>query len=146
MDVPIVGDVAQVLEKLNVRLADTRDKSDGGALNRESRAAWLARTQEWRAKHPYEYKDLDDVIMPQALLEEILRQTGGDAIVATDVGQHQMWAAQWLKFNRPRTWITSGGLGAMGYGLPAAIGAAFCVSARYRDRTGRRRRLSDEHP
>jgi len=125
VDVPIVGDVGRVLEKLNLRLADGRERSDAGLMNRDSRLAWLEKTRGWQREHPYEYKDRDDVIMPQALLEEIQRQTGGDAVVVTDVGQHQMWAAQWLKFNRPRTWLTSGGLGAMGYGLPAAMGAQF---------------------
>jgi acetolactate synthase I/II/III large subunit len=125
VDVPIVGDCGQVLEKLNTRLADSREQADGGLRNRQERREWLARTESWRREHPYEYTDRSDVIMPQALLEEIQRLTGGDAIVTTDVGQHQMWAAQWLRFNRPRTWITSGGLGAMGYGLPSAIGAQF---------------------
>jgi acetolactate synthase-1/2/3 large subunit len=125
VDVPIVGDCGRVLEKLNTRLADSREQADGGLRHRDSRRAWLARTEEWRRKLPYEYTDRNDAIMPQALLEEIQRQTGGDAVVTTDVGQHQMWAAQWLRFNRPRTWITSGGLGAMGYGLPSAIGAQF---------------------
>ncbi len=124
-NVPIVGDVSRVLEKLNTGLADSRDAAEGGARNRESRQAWLSRTQEWRKRHPYSFKDRQDAIMPQALLSELADLTGGDAIVATDVGQHQMWAAQWLKFHRPRTWITSGGLGSMGYGLPAAIGAQF---------------------
>src|SRR6201995_3018504 len=100
-----------------MRLADSRERSDGGLVNRGSRLAWVEKTQGWQRQHPYSYTPREDVIMPQALLEEIQRQTGGDAIVATDVGQHQMWAAQWLKFNRPRTWLTSGGLGAMGYGL-----------------------------
>ncbi len=125
VDVPIVGDVSWVLEKLNVRLADTRNTEDGGAKNRQARADWLARTRGWRTEHPLSFEDRADAIMPQALLEELGRLTGGDAIVATDVGQHQMWAAQRMRFHRPRTWITSGGLGAMGYGLPAAMGAQF---------------------
>jgi acetolactate synthase-1/2/3 large subunit len=125
VDVPIVGDVSRVLEKLNTGLAETREKADGGLKNRTDRLQWLERTRGWRKQFPYTYEDRSDVIMPQALLEELEQLTGGDAIVATDVGQHQMWAAQWLKFHRPRTWITSGGLGSMGYGLPAAIGAAF---------------------
>jgi acetolactate synthase-1/2/3 large subunit len=125
VDVPIVGDVSWVLEKLNTRLAETREDEQGGRCNRQARHDWLARVRGWRHQHPLSFEDRADVIMPQALLEEISRLTGGDAVVTTDVGQHQMWAAQRLRFHRPRTFITSGGLGAMGYGLPAAIGAQF---------------------
>ncbi len=125
VDVPIVGDVSRVLEKLNARLAETRESPEGGLKNRARRREWLERVQNWRQQYPLKYEDRRDCVMPQALMEQLRDLTQGNAIVVTDVGQHQMWAAQWMKFRRPRTWITSGGLGSMGYGLPAAIGAQF---------------------
>ncbi len=125
VDVPIVGDVARVLEKLNRRIGETRHQAHGGLKHERERQAWLERVQEWQRKYPLSYEDSSGEIMPQRLCEEISRATGGEAIVATDVGQHQMWGAQWITRKHPRTWITSGGLGAMGYGLPAAIGAQF---------------------
>ncbi|MBA9084987.1 acetolactate synthase-1/2/3 large subunit [Fontibacillus solani] len=111
-DIPIVGDVKTVLEMLNPLVSRT-DKAD-----------------EWRAKiiqsgkdKPFKYKDSDVVLKPQWVIELLNDTTNGDAIVSTDVGQHQMWAAQYYKFSQPRSWITSGGLGTMGFGFPAAIGA-----------------------
>jgi acetolactate synthase-1/2/3 large subunit len=85
--------------------------------------AWHQQIDEWRTTEPMTYDQRDDVIMPQYVLEQFSKLTGGDFIMATGVGQHQMWAAQWTRFKRPRAWITSGGLGSMGYGLPAAMGA-----------------------
>jgi len=85
---------------------------------------WHQQIDEWRASDPMTYDQRDDVILPQYVLDQFSRLTQGEFIMATGVGQHQMWAAQWTKFKRPRTWMTSGGLGAMGYGLPAAMGAS----------------------
>ena len=90
-----------------------------------SRAAWWARIKEWQREHPLEPETSTDEIKPQHLMAEIDRLSGGEAIVASDVGQHQMWAAQFIRFHHPRLWLNSGGLGAMGFGLPAAIGAQF---------------------
>ncbi len=84
---------------------------------------WLRQIDDWRAADPMTYDQRDDVIMPQYVLEEFSRLTHGEFIMTTGVGQHQMWAAQWSKFKHPRSWFTSGGLGSMGYGLPAAMGA-----------------------
>jgi acetolactate synthase I/II/III large subunit len=88
------------------------------------RQAWWGTLRQWQAEHPFRYRRRRDVIMPQSVIEELHRLTGGDAIVASDVGQHQMWVAQYYGFNRPRQWLNSGGLGTMGFGFPAAIGAA----------------------
>ncbi|HAC33119.1 MAG TPA: acetolactate synthase 3 large subunit, partial [Gammaproteobacteria bacterium] len=79
----------------------------------------------WREQHCLDYESSDELIKPQSVVQALHRLTGGDAIVTTDVGQHQMWAAQYYGFDRPRRWLTSGGLGTMGYGLPAAMGAQF---------------------
>jgi acetolactate synthase-1/2/3 large subunit len=88
-------------------------------------AAWWERIEGWRAQHPLRYDDSTDTeIKPQFLVQALYEATGGDCILAADVGQHQMWAAQYFHFSRPRRWINSGGLGTMGFGLPAAMGAA----------------------
>ncbi len=125
VDVPIVGDVGRVLEKLNKRVAQTRHTPQGGQKREAERRAWLEKVRDWQQKHPLAYQDSAGEVMPQRLCQEISRAVGGEAIITTDVGQHQMWGAQWIKLRHPRTWLTSGGLGAMGYGLPAAIGAQF---------------------
>ncbi|WP_339201689.1 biosynthetic-type acetolactate synthase large subunit [Paenibacillus sp. FSL P2-0322] len=111
-DIPIVGDVKAVLELLNqdVKRADRAD-------------AWRAQIQRWKNEKPYSYKDSETVLKPQWVVELLDETTKGGAIVTTDVGQHQMWAAQYYKFNQPRSWVTSGGLGTMGFGFPSAIGA-----------------------
>ena len=119
-DVPIVGDVKRVLEKLNQELRDTAEQKE---RNEAARAGWWAHVKEWKREHPLEPEFSTDEIKPQHLMSEIDRLSGGEAIVASDVGQHQMWAAQFIRFNHPRLWINSGGLGSMGFGLPAAIGA-----------------------
>ncbi len=111
-EIPIVGDVKTVLQQANkiARRADLADE-------------WRAQLQESKAKHPFKYKDSDEVLKPQWVVEMIHETTKGDAIVTTDVGQHQMWAAQYYPFNKPRSMVTSGGLGTMGFGFPSAIGA-----------------------
>jgi len=85
--------------------------------------AWLSQLKEWQAQHPYKYNTNGDVLKPQAVIELLYRSTDGEAIVTTDVGQHQMWTAQYYKFKHSRSFISSGGLGTMGFGFPAAIGA-----------------------
>jgi acetolactate synthase-1/2/3 large subunit len=110
VDIPIVGDAREVLKQLNkiVKKPDTKD--------------WLSKIDEWKKKFPLRYKD-DDKLRPQYVVEQIYEITKGEAIITTEVGQNQMWAAQFFKFVLPRTIISSGGLGTMGYGFPAAIGA-----------------------
>ena len=125
VDVPIVGDVSRVLTRLNQRVAETLASPQGGQKHLAERQAWLERARGWRQEHPLAYQDRDGEIMPQRLCQEISRAVDGEAIIVTDVGQHQMWGAQYINLRHPRTWITSGGLGAMGYGLPAAMGAQF---------------------
>jgi acetolactate synthase-1/2/3 large subunit len=116
--IPIVGDARNVLARL---VAEYRAVgADPARL-----AEWWERIDRWRAQHPLRYEDSADAeIKPQRLVEALYEATGGDCILATDVGQHQMWAAQYFHFSEPRRWINSGGLGTMGFGLPAAIGAA----------------------
>ncbi|MCI0640034.1 MAG: biosynthetic-type acetolactate synthase large subunit [Gemmataceae bacterium] len=121
---PVNGDVCQTLKEL-VALLDA-DPSLGPKSN--AYADWIRQVEEWRSQEPMRFQDRDDAIMPQFAIQrlwEILRERGmlEDTIVTTGVGQHQMWAAQYFKFNSPRHWLTSGGLGAMGFGLPAALGA-----------------------
>ncbi len=122
-DLPIVGDVKQVLSRLNKLLAETRESE--GRAHAESRRRWMEQIREWQREHPYCYTSSDSEIKPQYLVQEIDRISQGEAIVCADVGQHQMWAAQYVRFNKPRLWINSGGLGAMGFGLPSAVGAQF---------------------
>ena len=120
--IPIVGDARRVLAKLLTEAAEAQ----GGELGEPQRAAreqWLRQIAEWRAKHPLRYEWDDQLIKPQSVMEEVSNLSRGEAIVVTGVGQHQMWAAQYVKFKHPRHWCTSGGLGTMGYGLPAALGA-----------------------
>jgi len=122
-DIPIVGDVKKVLERLQEAVVDLAPTMK--AKNAAARTAWWAQVKGWKAEHPLEPEMSTDEIKPQHLIAEIDRLSGGEAIVASDVGQHQMWGAQFLKFNHPRLWLNSGGLGSMGFGLPAAIGAQF---------------------
>jgi acetolactate synthase I/II/III large subunit len=115
--IPIVGDAKQVMAKL---LREYRALEADSARLEE----WWQRIGGWREKHPLRYEDTADTeIRPQFMVQAIYEATGGDAIVTSDVGQHQMWTAQYFHFKRPRTWINSGGLGTMGFGLPAAMGA-----------------------
>ncbi len=118
--IPIVGDVKTVLRQLNVIL---RSMNGDVAEMKALRSPWMKQINEWRRAHPLVYKQDDKVTKPQYVIEKLYELTKHDAIVATDVGQHQMFAAQYFKGNRPRTWLTSGGLGTMGFGFPAAIGA-----------------------
>ena len=118
VDIPIVGDVKKVLTVLNKVL-----KEDVKEQWAEVRKAWLKQVDEWRQERPMTYTYSDEVIKPQFVVEKICELTKGNAIISTEVGQNQMWTAQFYKFNKPRTLLTSGGLGTMGYGFPAAIGA-----------------------
>ena len=122
-DLPIVGDLKRVLPKLQAELEALAPEMRGRSSTR--RQAWWKQIREWKEEHPLKAEKSDSEIKPQHLVAEIDRLSGGQAIVASDVGQHQMWAAQLIRFNEPRLWINSGGLGSMGFGLPAAIGAQF---------------------
>ncbi|MGH9618753.1 MAG: biosynthetic-type acetolactate synthase large subunit [Bryobacteraceae bacterium] len=122
-DLPIVGNVKRVLPKLIAELKDLGPAAQ--AKHRSAREAWRKQIAAWKAEHPLVAEKSDREIKPQHVMAEIDRLSGGRAIVAADVGQHQMWAAQLIRFNEPRLWINSGGLGTMGFGLPAAIGAQF---------------------
>src|SRR5882672_10998539 len=122
-DIPIVGDVKRVLEKLNAALAEM--KPTRGERNAAARRDWWGQIRAWKEQFPLVPSTSDTEIKPQHLMSEIDRVSGGAAIVTSDVGQHQMWAAQLIRFSQPRLWINSGGLGAMGFGLPSAIGAQF---------------------
>jgi len=122
-DVPIVGDVKRVLAKFNKQLAEPDAAPD--AKTSAGRKAWWQQMRAWQAEHPYDRSTSDTEIKPQHLMTEIDRLSGGNAIITSDVGQHQMWAAQLCRFNEPRLWLNSGGLGSMGFGVPAAIGAQF---------------------
>jgi acetolactate synthase-1/2/3 large subunit len=116
--IPIVGDAKHVLAKLVVEYRATG--ADPARLN-----AWWSRIEGWREKYPLGFQDSADAeIKPQYMVQALYEATAGEAIVTSDVGQHQMWAAQYYDFPKPRRWINSGGLGTMGFGLPAAMGAA----------------------
>lgn len=118
VDIPIVGDVKNVLTVLN-RILKEEIKEQWI----EIRKAWLRQIEAWKAERPLSYTKSETVIKPQFVVEKIYELTKGNAIITTEVGQNQMWAAQFYKFDKPRTFLSSGGLGTMGYGFPAAIGA-----------------------
>jgi acetolactate synthase-1/2/3 large subunit len=120
VDLPIVGDVKDVLARM---LKVMEEEADKVAVFRQSIAPWLEEIDGWKAKHPMTFKHSAGVIKPQFVIQKLRELSDPDAIVATDVGQHQMWTAQFFNFTRPRTFLSSGGLGTMGYGLPAAMGA-----------------------
>ena len=117
VDIPIVGCVANVLKTMLKEIKAGKNTPDKAALKE-----WWQQINEWRSKDCLKYKTDDDVIKPQFVLETLYRLTDGDAFITSDVGQHQMWAAQYYQFDKPRRWINSGGLGTMGFGLPAAMG------------------------
>ncbi|WP_029522942.1 biosynthetic-type acetolactate synthase large subunit [Persephonella sp. KM09-Lau-8] len=117
VDVPIVGDVKIVLQKL---LKELKKKPIEWVKARES---WLKQIEKWKEKHPLTYQKSDKIIKPQYVIEEIYNITNGEAIISAGVGQHQMWAAMFYKYRYPRQFLNSGGLGTMGYGFPAAVGA-----------------------
>jgi len=122
-DLPIVGDVKRVLPKLTAELKELEPSCR--AKNVAARQAWWKQIREWKEEHPLVAETSKTEIKPQHLMAEINRLSNGKAIVSSDVGQHQMWCAQLIRFDEPRLWLNSGGLGTMGFGLPAAIGAQF---------------------
>lgn len=117
VDVPLVGDVANVLTELLKVLKSSKQKPDAAAHK-----DWWKQIDEWRSANSLAYKNSSELIKPQFVIETLHKITRGDAFITSDVGQHQMWAAQYYKFDKPRRWINSGGLGTMGFGLPAAMG------------------------
>jgi len=118
VDIPIVGDCKNALQKL-IAMAESEPVEDLDAV----RAPWIEQIRQWEEAHPLSYKMEGDVIKPQFVIDKIYEISDGEAIITTEVGQNQMWTAQHYHFERPRTLLTSGGLGTMGYGFPAAIGA-----------------------
>jgi len=117
VDVPIVGDLPEVLDDIFKLLAASGDHPDEKAVK-----AWWKQIDEWRSKDCLKYDRKSKIIKPQFVVEKLYEVTKGEAFVCSDVGQHQMWAAQYYKFDKPRRWMNSGGLGTMGFGLPAAMG------------------------
>ncbi len=120
VDVPIVGCVKNVLKAMLNEIKNNDVHSDAVALK-----DWWQQIDEWRSKDCLQYDHDSEAIKPQHVIETLYKVTGGDAFITSDVGQHQMWAAQFYKFDKPRRWINSGGLGTMGFGLPAAMGVQF---------------------
>ncbi len=131
VDVPIVGDVRETLQEITRQLEDYKERSDASALK-----TWWTQIELWRARDCLKYDRGSPIIKPQFVVEKLYELTNGDAFVTSDVGQHQMWAAQFYKFDKPRRWINSGGLGTMGVGLPYAMGVklahpdadVFCIT------------------
>ena len=117
VDVPIVGNVREVLVELIRQVQASKEKADQAALK-----LWWKQIELWRERDCLKYDREAKIIKPQFVIEKLYAVTKGDAFITSDVGQHQMWAAQFYKFNKPRRWINSGGLGTMGFGLPAAMG------------------------
>ena len=117
VDVPIVGNLKEVLQEMTAQL-----KTAGPRKNDAKLAAWWAQINEWRKKDCLKYDEASQIVKPQYVVQKLWELTGGDAFITSDVGQHQMWAAQFYKFDKPRRWINSGGLGTMGVGLPYAMG------------------------
>jgi acetolactate synthase I/II/III large subunit len=117
IDVPIVGDVKSVLSDLNALISEEKPAQNTAAL-----ADWMRQIEEWRSKRYSDFALDDNLIKPQQVIKSLYAVTKGDAFITSDVGQHQMWAAQYYPFDKPRRWINSGGLGTMGVGLPYAMG------------------------
>jgi len=117
VDVPIVGSVGNVLKEMIKLIKTAKKRPDTAALK-----SWWKQIDEWRTKDCLRYDHKSKLIKPQYVLETLYKLTKGDAFITSDVGQHQMWAAQFYKFDKPRRWINSGGLGTMGFGLPSAMG------------------------
>lgn len=113
---PILSDVKYALQRLNELMKSSAQKTP-------TFSTWHNQVKEWKKNHPLRFKDTEDVIQPQHVIKLLHELTNGDAIISTGVGQHQMWAAQYYQFNQPRTFLTSAGLGSMGFGYPAALGA-----------------------
>jgi acetolactate synthase-1/2/3 large subunit len=122
VDIPIVGSVPHVLRSMINVIRDEKLRPDAEAL-----ALWWRQIEQWRGMESLRYRGSDEVIKPQYVIEKLYQVTSGQAIITSDVGQHQMWAAQYYLFDRPRQWINSGGLGTMGFGLPAAMGAKLAL-------------------
>ena len=120
VDIPIVGSVPNVLRAMISVIRDEKLKPDIEALGK-----WWRQIDEWRGIKSLSYRQSNEIIKPQFVIQKLYEVTQGQAIITSDVGQHQMWAAQYYHFDRPRQWINSGGLGTMGFGLPAAMGAKF---------------------
>ncbi|MDY6942678.1 MAG: biosynthetic-type acetolactate synthase large subunit [Pseudomonadota bacterium] len=118
VDIPIVGSVRNVLSQMLPMIRESK-----GARDEEALADWWKQIEEWRGTDCLSYDRSSEIIKPQYVIEQLYEVTGGDAFITSDVGQHQMWAAQFYKFDQPNRWINSGGLGTMGFGLPAAMGA-----------------------
>jgi acetolactate synthase-1/2/3 large subunit len=120
VDLPIVGDLKDVIGKLIEELNNSPDKL---VALLDGCNAWRDEIEDWKKNYPMTYTASSSIIKPQFVIEKIRELTADDAIITTEVGQHQMWTAQFFGFARPRTFLTSGGLGTMGFGLPAALGA-----------------------
>ncbi len=120
VDLPIVGDLKDVLGKLCQCLEQAPDQL---AALQQTTETWRATIAGWKESHPMSYRSTKSIIKPQYVIEKLRELTEDDAIITTEVGQHQMWTAQFFSFSQPRTFLTSGGLGTMGFGLPAALGA-----------------------
>jgi len=120
VDIPIVGNVKDVLQEVLAQLDAAENASV--KLNAQALVAWWKQINEWRGRQCLKYTGSNEVIKPQAVVEKLWEVTNGDAFITSDVGQHQMWAAQYYGFDKPRRWINSGGLGTMGVGLPYAMG------------------------
>ncbi len=128
VDIPIVADCRHAVSAMNAWF-DRAGDFDKNAVT-EKRQPWLEQINGWRSKHPLGYVEEPEVIKPQFVVQKLHELTNGDAIITTEVGQNQMWAAQFYHFNKPRAFMTSGGLGVMGYGFPAAIGAQLAAPGR----------------
>ena len=129
MDIPIVADCNVALTAINKYFAKESEYDPQSEAERYQ--PWFSMIKEWTEKHPLSYCTNGEIIKPQFVIETLDRLTGGDAIITTEVGQNQMWTAQFFRFNKPKRFITSGGLGTMGFGLPAAIGAQIAFPDKY---------------